>query len=235
MCARYAFFSGMRAIADDFGAVPLPLWEPQFNLAPTDVVPGIVVREGVRVATLFRWGLVPSWAEDIGIGQRLINARGETVSEKPSFRAAFRSRRCVLPADGFYEWAGEKGSKRPYFIQRADGRPLAFAGLWEAWERGEEYLETCTVITTSANREMSEIHDRMPVVLEREELGDWLGGGGDVGRLSGMLDPMRDGGLVMREVGKAVGNPRASGPGLIVGIRGADADVEPGWGGLFED
>ena len=218
MCARYVFYSGIRAIADDFGAVPLPNMEPEFNLAPTDVVAGIIVREGGKVATPFQWVLVPSWADNPSIGQKLINARSETAAEKPSFRGAMRYRRCILPADGFYEWKGPKGAKQPYYIYRADGKPIAFAGLWESWEK-EGYLETCTILTTAANAEMSTLHDRMPVILEPAEYDRWLNpettNSGDV---LDLLDPASDGTLIMHPVGKAVGNPRASGPELIASV-----------------
>ncbi len=124
---------------------------------------------------MLRWGLVPSWAKDPQMGARMINARGETVAEKPSFRSAVKSRRCLIPADGFYEWVKTDGGKQPHFIHFADARPFAFAGLWERWNKGEgDPLETCTIITTSPNDLIAGLHDRMPVILPDDRYDEWL-------------------------------------------------------------
>ena len=128
-----------------------------------------------REPVLLRWGLIPSWAKDEKIGYKLINARGETVAEKPSFRAAFKRRRCLIPATGFFEWQKTTDrTKQPYHITLADGRPFAFAGLWERWEQGGPPVETCSIITTSATEELQPIHDRMPVILPTEAYDEWL-------------------------------------------------------------
>lgn len=215
MCARFVHFDG-RVIQDDFGAVPLPHMEPHYNIAPTDPVIAVLERDGARRAWPLQWGLVPSWAKDPSSGSRLINARAETVAEKPSFRGALKYRRCVIPADGFYEWKGPAGKKQPYYIHRRDGRTMAFAGLWETWERAEGYLETCTIITTAANREMSELHDRMPVILELDEIGLWLDRSlTDSSRVMPLLNPAADGTLDFYEVDRRMSNPRAEGPELI--------------------
>jgi putative SOS response-associated peptidase YedK len=121
-----------------------------------------------------RWGLIPAWADDTSIGNRLINARAETVSTKPAFRQAFRYRRCLIPADGLYEWKKEGNKKKPVYIGRKDGEPFAFAGLWEEWEREGEIIETFTIITTEPNELMAEYHDRMPVILDRKDYDLWL-------------------------------------------------------------
>jgi putative SOS response-associated peptidase YedK len=174
----------------------------------------------------YRWGLVPSWAKDPGVGSRMFNARAETVASKPSFRAAFASRRLVVVADGFYEWKpGVASTKRPYYFTRADGRPMALAGLWEQWWGGPDgtdagaadrpILRTCTVITTEAGSDMGDIHDRMPVVLEDDTLDEWLDPANrDKPELESLLVPSVTGTLVHRPVGTAVGNVRNDGPEL---------------------
>lgn len=150
-------------------------WEPRYNAAPTQRMPVVRVFDGKRELVLLRWGLIPSWAKDPKIGNSLINARGETVHEKPAFRSAFKARRCLVPADGFYEWRKlSGGSKQPYRITMADSSPFAFAGLWERWDKGDEPLETFTIITTTANVLVAPIHDRMPVILDPADYDAWL-------------------------------------------------------------
>jgi putative SOS response-associated peptidase YedK len=164
---------------------------------------------------LLRWGLVPGWAKDRTIGNRLINARLETVAQKPAFRAAFRRRRCAVLADGFYEWqAVGDGPKQPWFIAAADGCPMLLAGLWERWERGEEPLETCTIITTQANAAMRPVHHRMPLILPRDRLGEWLAGSGETAAVDGLAGVVHPA-LAMRRIGRAVNNPANDGPRLI--------------------
>jgi putative SOS response-associated peptidase YedK len=150
----------------------------RYNVAPTQDVPAVrPAKAGGRELAMLRWGLIPAWAKDEDIGARLINARGETAAELPSFRAAFRRRRCLVAADGFYEWrkAG-KGPKQPFLVELADGRPFAFAGLWERWDKAPDGrpLETCTIITTRANELLAPIHDRMPVILPPADYDAWL-------------------------------------------------------------
>ncbi len=169
----------------------------------------------------YRWGLVPSWADDPSIGSRLFNARAETVATKPSFRSAFRSRRAAVVADGFMEWQAGPGGRQPYFFRRADGAPLAFAGLWERWpgpggDPGVTAMVTCTVITTDAGPDVAAVHDRMPVVLEREDLDRWLrpeGGQPDVARA--ILRPAARGVLVGYPIDRRVGNVRNDDPAII--------------------
>jgi putative SOS response-associated peptidase YedK len=181
MCGRFV------ATTDDAGITRLFVVDarmgeavaPSWNVAPTQPVVGIVEHGGRRLAVTFRWGLVPSWAEDPRGGPRLINARAESVADKPAFRQAYRQRRCLIPADGYYEWqTTADGTKVPYFIHAA--APLAFAGLWETWRdpyRDAPPLRTCTILTTAADESVRAIHDRMPLVLDPDAWEQWLSGG----------------------------------------------------------
>lgn len=167
------------AIAEAFSLFELPGFAPRFNIAPTQAVAAIranPLKGGVdRQFAWLRWGLIPSWAKDPSIGARMINARAESVAEKPSFRSALRRRRCLLVADGFYEWQRKGRQKQPYFIHFRDDRPFAFAGLWETWEGPDHSLiESCTLLTTEPNGLMKPIHDRMPVILTPQHYAPWL-------------------------------------------------------------
>jgi putative SOS response-associated peptidase YedK len=176
MCGRFALIVDASVLADVFDVDPPRELQPRFNIAPTQTIP--IVRAGkdlARECSMVRWGLVPSWAKDEKIGTRMINARGETVAEKPSFRSAVKSRRCLIPADGFYEWVRTDSGKQPHFVHFADGRPFAFAGLWERWHKGEGTpLDTCTIITTTPNELIAKLHDRMPVILPPARFEEWL-------------------------------------------------------------
>ena len=179
MCGRFAFYSPSEATAALFGVSGSIELQPRYNIAPTQLIAGIRNSEesGRELAT-FRWGLIPSWAKDPSIGNRMINARSETIAEKPSFRAAYRRRRCLLFADGFYEWKKEGDTKTPYFISLASGAPFAFAGLWENWQSKEtdDSIQSTTIITTAANEFMSALHHRMPIVLQADTADRWLAG-----------------------------------------------------------
>src|SRR5215203_5548831 len=153
MCGRYTLRTPVEKLAEEFGledsSVDLP---PNYNVAPTQGVAAVLAENGHRRLEVLRWGLIPPWADDPQIGSRMINARSETVAEKPSYRRAFRERRCLIPADGFYEWQRTNGAKQPYYIHMEDGTPFAFAGLWESWSKGNEgEIRTCTILTTGAN------------------------------------------------------------------------------------
>ncbi len=179
MCGRFAFYSPSEAAAALFGATGSVDFPPRYNIAPTQSV--AAVRHGAdneRELVALRWGLIPFWAKDPSIGNRMINARAETVAEKPSYRNAYKHRRCVVLADGFYEWRKEGGGKTPYFISLASGKPFGLAGLWENWTDREtgESVQTTTLITTDANDFMAPLHHRMPVILEPGTAGDWLAG-----------------------------------------------------------
>ncbi len=185
-----------------------------------------------------RWGLIPHWAKDKSIGQRLINARADSLHEKTAFRSAFAKRRCLIPADGFYEWRTENGKKQPYRISRRDGRPFAFAGLWESAslpallpERGDEMLESCTIVTTQANGLVAPYHDRMPVLLDKEQFADWLDPNQAESEAARLLVPYGDEGLVVEPVNPKVGNPRYEDPDCVLplaetGLMSASPHVE---------
>lgn len=177
MCGRFTLRTPTNLLAEQFlfeAKVQLPL---RFNIAPTQSVAAVRMdaSDSHRQLAQFRWGLIPSWAKDRKIASRMINARAETVAEKPSFRAAFKRRRCLILADGYYEWQKDGKSKTPNYIRMKDDRPFAMAGLWESWrDEDDKPLETCTIITTTANELTSMIHDRMPVILEDADYDLWL-------------------------------------------------------------
>ncbi|RMF97883.1 MAG: SOS response-associated peptidase [Gammaproteobacteria bacterium] len=215
MCGRFAFYSPREAVLETFGVDLGFDPPPRYNIAPSqDIVALRPGAAGERSGAWLRWGLVPSWAQDPAIGNRMINARAETVRSKPAFRAAFRRRRCVILADGFYEWQARNGAKQPWYISAADGRPLAMAGLWERWEGGEQRLESCTIITTEANRTLADLHGRMPVVLAPPQLDAWFGDS-DLDRLETLLRPCPDDRLRCWPVSRRVNDPRHDGPELI--------------------
>ena len=183
MCGRFAFYSPTEAAAALFGVAGSLDVEPRYNIAPTQYVAAIRnAQQGERELVMLRWGLVPFWAKDPSIGNRMINARAETVAEKPSYRNAYKHRRCIVLADGFYEWRKQGNAKTPYFISLESGQPFALAGLWEDWTDRDsgESLQTTTLITTDANDFMSQLHHRMPVILEAVTATDWLAGSNDL-------------------------------------------------------
>lgn len=192
MCGRFAFYSPAEATAALFGVNDAPELKPRFNIAPTQSIAAVrMAGEESREVALLRWGLVPFWAKDPSIGNRMINARAETVAEKPSFRAAYRKRRCLILADGFYEWRKEADGKTPYFISLASGEPFAFAGLWEDWHAkdSDDSLQSTAIITTAANDFMNQLHHRMPVVLQQDAADRWLAGDDEVLADAGEASP----------------------------------------------
>jgi putative SOS response-associated peptidase YedK len=175
MCGRYTLTTPVEILAEEFGlSGPLPEIPPSYNVAPTEQVAAVIAGDGGRRLEMLKWGLIPAWADDPEIGSRMINARSETAHEKPSFRRAFRERRCLIPADGFYEWQRTDNAKQPFHIRMKRGRPFAFAGLWESWKDSGSEIKSCTILTTEANGLVGEIHPRMPVVLAPEDYGLWL-------------------------------------------------------------
>jgi putative SOS response-associated peptidase YedK len=183
MCGRFAFYSPSEAAVALFGVSTGIEVEPRYNIAPTQYIAAIRNAEtDGRELVMLRWGLVPFWAKDPSIGYRMINARAETVAEKPSYRNAYKHRRCVVLADGFYEWRREGEVKTPYYISLASGEPFALAGLWENWKdrESDESLQTVTLVTTAANEFMQPLHHRMPVILEASSATDWLAGSNEL-------------------------------------------------------
>ncbi len=222
MCGRINVRMSSSELAQVFELFREPAWSPRYNLGPMQ--PALVIRqmpEGYRQADIMQWGLVPSWAKDPKVGSQMFNARSETVASKPAFRAAFRRRRCLVPATGFYEWQATDGkTKQPWNIFRADGSPLALAGLWEHWESPDgNVLESCTVITTTANAFMAEIHDRMPVILDRSYWGLWLDPMElEPAALEELLVPCPDDWLTRTRVSTLVNNVRNESPDCVVPV-----------------
>jgi len=220
MCGRFTLFEPNETLAGIFGVSAVHFPGPRYNIAPSQ--PVAVVRtssgsERCRELVMLRWGLVPSWARDPSIGDRLINARAETVPEKPAFRGAWKSRRCLIPANGFYEWQRRNGKKKPWYIRMRDRNIFAMAGLWE--RRGEqpgETLESCTLITTESNDLLAPIHGRMPVILAPSDFDRWLfSPAEEASRLRALLRPYPAEEMEAFEIGLRVNNPGNDGPDLI--------------------
>ena len=205
MCGRYTLHSNPEVVALLFGLSEIPAYTPRYNIAPSAQVLIVRQNEAAAVASHVRWRLVPRWAKDPSVGARMNNARAETVAQKPSFREAYRKRRCLLPANGFYEWKLENGLKQPYYVYPSGGALFAFAGLWEQWND----LQTCAVITTDANEKMAAVHERMPVIVSPAEYSAWLAG--DEVALRACPESAID----IRRVGRAVNNARLDVPSLL--------------------
>ena len=220
MCGRYSLTSPPEAVRRLFGLTTTPNFPARYNIAPTQSVP-VVRRVGAESGAacelaMLRWGLVPSWASELSIGAKMINARAETVSEKPAFRAAFRQRRCLVPADGFYEWRVEGKAKQPMRITLDDGGLFAFAGLWERWIKGPEGpLETFTIITTEASSSIVDIHERMPVMLAKDDHASWLDPRARADDLKGLLRPFPPERLKAVAVSTRVNNVRHDDPACL--------------------
>ena len=219
MCGRFTQERPTSELAEIFEAEDLA-GAPggRFNVAPTDEAAVVVQREDRRALTAYRWGLIPHWAEDPKIGNRMFNARAETLASSPAFRDAFRRRRCLVPVDSFYEWRREDKIRQPFRIVRSDGRPLALAGLWSGWRDADtgEVRRTFSIVTTIPNELMRSIHDRMPVVVPPESWATWLDPAPpDPGELQALLIPAADGILEAYQVSRAVNNVRNDGPSLI--------------------
>lgn len=220
MCGRYTRSTDPEKLAKEFKVAEVPAAEASYNVAPTQNV--LAVRESPdgREMTFFKWGLVPFWAKDTSMGAKLINARSETVAEKPAFREAFRKRRCIVPADGFYEWRREGGRKQPYFFRLREERPFGFAGLWERWEgEGGKVLNSCTILTTEANEVLRPVHDRMPVILHPEDYEPWLGSDErERSLLKELLRPYPAGEMLVYPVSPLVNSTRGRGPELTAEV-----------------
>ena len=218
MCGRFTLKTSRAKIAKLLGLKAVPTLEPRYNIAPSQPVLAVRLEpeRGELEGTFLKWGLIPSWAKEPGIGNNLANARADAVATKPAFRSAFKKRRCLVIADGFYEWQKGESGKTPYYFQLKDQSPFAFAGLWERWEKGEEPLESCTLITTEANGIVEPVHDRMPVILDPSSFSRWLDPNEQRAEaLKAMLVPLPDDWLTAHSVSKLVNNPKYESPRCI--------------------
>lgn len=217
MCGRFSLTTDEATLNERFrlagGVAP---YVARYNCAPAQNL-AVITSEAPECLSYFRWGLIPFWAKDEKIGNRLINARAESIEDKPSFRNAFRQRRCLVPADGFYEWKSSNG-KTPYRIMLKDNQPFAMAGIWETWKNPEgKIIKTFSIITTTANELMKNIHDRMPVILPPEFEGIWLKSN-DIREIRELLQPFESERMQAYEVSKLVNSPRNESPALILGV-----------------
>jgi len=219
MCGRFAITLPSEAMAHLFEAAPandLPEG-PNYNVCPTNPVASVTSEAGARRLRPMRWGFIPHRYKSPTDGPLLINARADSVARKPAFAEAARHRRCLIPASGFYEWSkAEDGARLPWYIHRADGAPIAFAAIWQDWEREGQRLTTCAIVTTDANRPMAAIHHRMPVIVEPADWPLWLGEAGH--GAAALMRPAADETLAFYRVDRAVNSNRAAGPGLIAPI-----------------
>jgi putative SOS response-associated peptidase YedK len=222
MCGRFTLTVDPGQLQEAFPWVDFPEGVAQrYNIAPTQPV-GVVPNDGLNRLDFYNWGLIPFWAKDPKIGNRMINARSETIAEKPSFRGSFKYKRCLVLADGFYEWKKEPGSKTkiPYFIHMIEGQPFAFAGLWDAWhsDDGSE-IRSFTIITTGPNQLLEDIHDRMPVILPPESYSEWLKEGeNDPGLLKSFLKPYPGEVMEAFPVSRAVNSPQNDSPECVIPV-----------------
>jgi len=219
MCGRYVIKSPPEVLRALFGYLEQPNFPARYNVAPTQPVPVVRMWEGRRQFALVRWGLIPAWVKDPRTFSLLINARGESAAEKPAFRNAMKRRRCLFPADGFYEWRRDGATKRPHFIHAKDGTPLAFAGLWETWiGPGGEEMETAAIVTTTANTTLAPIHDRMPVVVPPDAFDTWLDPNADATMAAALIAPANDDLLEAYEISSAVNRTANDSPDLIAPV-----------------
>jgi putative SOS response-associated peptidase YedK len=230
MCGRYSLATPAQQVAEHFGLAEVPELSPRYNIAPTQSV-AIVRRPADREAPVLefrRWGLIPSWAKDPGIGSRMINARVETAAEKPAFRAAFRRRRCLVPADGFYEWKPHPKRRRPHHVRLSAGELFGLAGLFEGWESPEGVIiESCTLLTTAANAVVSALHDRMPIIVGPEHYQGWLDPDlQDPDAILSLTRPSISDRLRFHPVGFRVNDPRNDDPVCIEPVAPAEFQVE---------
>jgi putative SOS response-associated peptidase YedK len=218
MCGRFSLAATGEDIRDHYSLQQLPFVEPRFNIAPTQPVAAIrLSATQERELAHFQWGLIPSWAKDPSLGSKMINARSETVAEKPAFRAAFKRRRCLLPATGFYEWQPVNGRKQPMYIHRVGGGLLSLAGLWEVWQSPDgSLLETCAILTTSPNELMEQIHNRMPVIIDPVDYDMWLDVQTPADQLLHLLRPYHASRLAAYPVSTAVNRVQNDSPECMV-------------------
>ncbi|GMU50842.1 MAG: DUF159 family protein [Candidatus Desulfobacillus denitrificans] len=222
MCGRFALKAPPADIARQFGVDAVPELAPRYNIAPTQDI--LIIRTDAQArleAVQVKWGLLPSWAKDISMAAKLANARGETVAEKPAFRSAFRRMRCLIPADGFYEWEATPSGKQPWFLRLKSQAPLAFAGLWEHWQGPDGApLETATIITTGANELVRPVHDRMPVILQPADYAAWLGAQMKAEVLKALLKPLPEDLMERYRVSRRMSNARNEGADCVAPWQG---------------
>ncbi len=224
MCGRYKLTTPTGVIVENFQIRQgRPNLAARYNIAPTQTAPVVRSTPSGRQLALLRWGLIPSWAKDTKIAFSTINARAETVHEKPAFRDAFQQRRCLVVADGYYEWKTDGRGKQPYVFTLKDERPMAFAGLWEQWEKGPETIESFTIVVTQGNELALPIHDRMPVILAPDSYDMWLEGTPD--EAVTLLRPADPALMELRPVSRALGNVRNEGPALLQAEGPATGDL----------
>lgn len=215
MCGRYTLRATPAQLHRLFRLLTAPLpFQPRYNIAPSQSIPAVRVSQGQREIAILRWGLVPRWANDPAIGNRMINARAETVAEKPAYRDAFRHRRCLVPADGFYEWQAHGKQKQPHYIHRPDGSVFAIAGIWEP-SIGEGEPDTVAILTTTPNAVTRQIHDRMPAIIQEKDFDAWLDPATPPAALQALLKPLSDDALTSHPVGRGVNAPANDGPACI--------------------
>jgi putative SOS response-associated peptidase YedK len=228
MCGRFVITSAPEALRRLFGYIDQPNFPPRYNVAPTQPVPVIIVENGVRHFRLMRWGFIPAWVKDPRGFALLINARAETVLDKPAFKNAFRRRRCLIPADGYYEWSQSEARKRPYFIHARDGQPFGFAGLAETWigPNGEE-LDTVAIVTTAASADLAALHPRVPVTIAQGDFDRWLDcAGEDAGDAMALLAAPAEGEFLWHEVSTRVNRTANDDAQLILPISPEQAAAE---------
>jgi putative SOS response-associated peptidase YedK len=216
MCGRYALTSPPEVIAERFGLAWVPDVPPHYNIAPGQTIPVVRDAEQGRELVVLKWGLIPPWAKDASIGTRLINARGETLGDKPAFRNAYRRRHCLIPADAFYEWKAIAGRKQPYCIRMRDQTPFGMAGLWEHWVAPDgQAVESCTIVTAAATALIAELHDRMPLIVAPADYDAWLAAGQKEAALPRAVAAEE---LVYYPVSPLVSNARNDVPACLVPI-----------------
>ncbi len=217
MCGRFVMTLAPDKLRHVFGVTEVPLLTPRYNIAPTQQILSVCQNgDGYRHLKTLRWGLIPHWSKDSSIGNKMINARCETIHEKPSFRGPIRFHRCLIPASGFFEWQHIDERKQPYLIQRKDGEPMAFAGIWESWKNDGETIETCAILTTEANSLMRDIHNRMPVILAASEFDHWLDRNiTDPAQLKALYTPYPSESLQAIPISTAINNARHDAPDCL--------------------
>ncbi len=222
MCGRFAQRKPIQDILERFNILDPEevLFEPRYNIAPTQYSPVVIIENDQRILRLMKWGLVPFWSKDLKTGYKMINARSEGIETKPSFKNPLKKRRCLVITDGFYEWHRiDKKNKVPYFTTLKDHKPFAFAGMWDRWEKGDEPLETFTIITTGANKLMETIHNRMPVILHEKDESRWLDPElQDYAKIKPLLKPFPSKEMDMHQVSKIVNSPKNDVPECVVPI-----------------